>query len=161
MLASWKESYDKRSQHIKKQPQHFPNKGPYSQSYGFPVVMYGCESWTIKNAKHWRIDASNCSAGEDFWKSLGQPGIFVFYIISVQFGSVAQSYPTGVSALSSFLPKKSQGWSPSEWTGWISLQSKGLSRVFSNITVQKHQFFGAQLSSQSNSHIHTWPLEKP
>ena len=52
------------------------------------------------------------------------------------------------------------GLSPLEWTGWISLQSKGLSRVFSNKTVQKHQFFSAQLSSQSNSHIHTWPLEK-
>ena len=68
---------------------------------------------------------------------------------------------TGVSALASFLPKKSQGWSPLEWTGWISLQSKGLSRVFSNTTVQKHQFFGSQPSSQSNSHIHTWPQEKP
>ena len=68
---------------------------------------------------------------------------------------------TGVSASASFLPKKSQGWSPSEWTEWISLQSKGLSRVFSNTTVQKHQFFGAQPSSQSNSHIHTWPQEKP
>ena len=53
-----------------------------------------------------------------------------------------------------------QDWFPL-WTGWISLQSKGLSRVFSNTTVQKHQFFGAQPSSQSNSHIHTWPLEKP
>ena len=68
---------------------------------------------------------------------------------------------TGVSALASFLPKKSQGWSPSEWTGWISLQFKGPSRVFSNTTVQKHQFFSAQPSSQSNSHIHTWPQEKP
>ena len=68
---------------------------------------------------------------------------------------------TGVSAIASFLPKESQGWSPSEWTGWISLQSKGLSRVFSNITVQKHQVFFAQLSSQSNSHIHTLLLEKP
>ena len=68
---------------------------------------------------------------------------------------------TGVSALASFLPKKSQSWSPSEWTDWISLQSKGLSRVFSNTTVQKHQFFSAQPSSQSNSHIHTWLLEKP
>ena len=68
---------------------------------------------------------------------------------------------TGVSASASFLPKKSQGWSLSEWTGWISLQSKGPSRLFSNTTVQKHQFFGAQLSSQSNSHIHTWPQEKP
>ena len=54
----------------------------------------------------------------------------------------------GVSGLASFLPKKSQGWSPSEWTGWISLQSKRLSRVFSNTTVQKHQFFSTQLSSQ-------------
>ena len=68
---------------------------------------------------------------------------------------------TGASALASFFAKKPQGWSPSEWTGWISLQSKGLSRVFSNTTVQKHQFFGAHLSSQSNSHIHTWPQEKP
>ena len=66
---------------------------------------------------------------------------------------------TGVSALASFLPKKSQGWSPSEWTGCISLQSKGLSRVFSNTTLQKHQFFSAQPSSQANSHIHTWPQE--
>ena len=66
----------------------------------------------------------------------------------------------GVSASASFSPKKSQGWSPSEWTGWISLQSKGLSRVFCNSTVQKHQFFGTQLSSQSNTHIHTWPLKK-
>ena len=68
---------------------------------------------------------------------------------------------TGVSALASFLPKNTQGWSPLEWTGWISLQPKGLSRVFSNTTVQKHPFFSAQLSSQSNSHIHTWPQEKP
>ena len=92
----------------------------------------------------------------------------------VPFSSCSQSLPasesclfawggqnTGVSALASFLPKKSQGWSPSEWTGWIFLQSKGLSRVFSNTTVQKHQFFSVQLSSQSNSHIHTWLLEKP
>ena len=68
---------------------------------------------------------------------------------------------TGVSALASFLPKYTQDWSPLGWTGWISLQSKGLSRVFSNTTVQKHKFFGAQPSSQSNSHIHTWPMEKP
>ena len=54
-----------------------------------------------------------------------------------------------------------QDWSPLGWTGWISLQSKGLPRIFSNTTVQKHQFFGAQLSSQSNCHIHTWLLEKP
>ena len=68
---------------------------------------------------------------------------------------------TRVSALASFLPKNTQDWSPLEWTGWISLEPKGLSRVFSNTTVQKHQFFGPQLSSQSNSHIHIWLLEKP
>ena len=60
---------------------------------------------------------------------------------------------TGVSALASFLPKKSQGWSPSEWTGWISLQSKGLSRVFSNTTVQKHQFLSL-LHSPTLTSIH-------
>ena len=67
----------------------------------------------------------------------------------------------GVSALESVLPKNTQDWSPLEWTGWISLQSMELSRVFSNTTVQKHQFFRAQLSSQSNFQIHTWPQEKP
>ena len=67
----------------------------------------------------------------------------------------------GVSASASVPPMNTQDWPPLGWTGWISLQPKGLSRVFSNSTVQKHQFFGTQLSSQSNSHIHTWPLEKP
>ena len=67
----------------------------------------------------------------------------------------------GVSALASVFPKNIQDWSPLERTGWISLQSKGLSRVFSNTIVQKHHFFSTQLSSQSNFHIHTWPLEKP
>ena len=64
-------------------------------------------------------------------------------------------------SFSIILPKNTQDWSPLEWTDWISLQSKGLSRVFSNTTVQKHQFFGTRLSSQSNSYIHTWLLEKP
>ena len=68
---------------------------------------------------------------------------------------------TGVSALASVLPMNIQSWFPLGFTGLISLQSKGLSRVFSNTTVQKHRFFGAQSSSQSNSHIHTWPQEKP
>ena len=66
----------------------------------------------------------------------------------------------GVSASASVLPMNIQDWSPLGWTGWISLQSKGLSRVFSNTTVQKHQFFGSQLSSPFNSHIHKWPMEK-
>ena len=95
----------------------------------------------------------------------------------VPFSSYPQSFPasgsfpvsqlfawggqsTGVSASASVLPI-TEDWFPLEWTGRISLQSKGLSRVFSNTTVQKHQFFGAQLSSQSNSHIHTWSQEKP
>ena len=67
----------------------------------------------------------------------------------------------GVSALASVLPMNTQDWYPLGWTGWTSLQSKGLWTVFSNTTVQKHQFFGTQLCSQSNSHNHTWPLEKP
>ena len=85
----------------------------------------------------------------------------------IPFSSCPQSLPASESpkywsfSLSIILPKNTQDWSPLEWTGWISLQSKGLSRVFSNTTVQKHQFFGAQLFLQSNSHIHMWLLEKP
>ena len=81
------------------------------------------------------------------------------FLVSQLFTWSGQS--TGVSALTSILPMNTQDWSPLEWTGWISLQSKGLSRVFSNTTVRKHQFFGALPSSQSNSHIHMWPQEKP
>ena len=95
----------------------------------------------------------------------------------IPFSSSLQSFPTsgslpmsqlfasggqsiGVSSSTSVPPMNTQDWSPLRWTGWISLQSKGLSRVFSNTTLQKHQFFSAQLSSQSTSHIHTWLLEK-
>ena len=69
------------------------------------------------------------------------------------------SQSIGVSASISVLPMNTQNWLPLGWTGWISLQSKGLSSVFSNTTVQMHQFFGTQLSLWSNSHIYTWPLE--
>ena len=79
--------------------------------------------------------------------------------MSQHFASGGQSI--GVSASTSVLPMNTQDWSPLGWTGWISLQSKGLSRVFSNTIVQKHKFFCAQLSSQFNSHIYTWLLEKP
>ena len=99
-------------------------------------------------------------------------------ILCVPFSSCPQSLPAsgsfpmsqlfawggqsiGVSASASVLPVNMHDWSLLGWTGWISLQSKGLSRVFSNTTVQKHQFCGTQLSSQSSSHIHTWLLEKP
>ena len=95
----------------------------------------------------------------------------------VPFSSCLQSFPAsgsfqmrhflasggqsiGVSASASVLPMNTQDWSPLEWTSWVSLQSKGISRVFYNTTVQKHQFFGAQLFLQSNSHIYTWLLEK-
>ena len=74
---------------------------------------------------------------------------------------VSGSQSTGGSASTSVLLMNTQDWSPLEWTGWISLQSKRLSRVFSNATVQKYQFFGTKLSLWSNSHIHTWLLEKP
>ena len=67
----------------------------------------------------------------------------------------------GVSASTSVLLMNTQDWSPSEWIGWIPLQSMGLSRVFSNTTVQRHQFFSTQLFWQSNSHIHIWLLGKP
>ena len=79
--------------------------------------------------------------------------------VSQLFASGGQS--NGVSASTSVLPMNIQDWFILGWTGWISLHSKGLSRVFSNTTVQKHQFFSAQLSLESNSHIHTWLLEKP
>ena len=96
----------------------------------------------------------------------------------VPFSSSLQSFPTsgsfqvsqfftsggqsiGVSASTSVLLMSTQDWSPLGRICWISLQSKGLSRVFSNTTVLKHQLFGARLSLQSNSHIHTWLLEKP
>ena len=79
--------------------------------------------------------------------------------MSLFFTSGGQSI--GMSASTSVLPINIQYWFPLGLTGWISLQSKGLLRVFSNTTVQKHQFFSAQLSLWFNSHIHTWPLEKP
>ena len=89
-------------------------------------------------------------------KSLPASGSFP---VSQLFTRGGQS--TGVSASASVLPMNTQDWSLLGWTGWISSQPKGLSRDLSNTTVQKHQLFGTQLSSQSNSHIHTWPLEKP
>ena len=81
------------------------------------------------------------------------------FLASQLFSSGGQSTGNSPSASASVLPMNIQDWSPSEWTGWISLHSKGLSRVFSNTTVQKHQFFSAQPSLWSKSHSHTWPLE--
>ena len=117
-----------------------------------------------------RVHSNSCPSGQ--WCHQAIPSSVIPFSSCPQSLPASEYFPvsqlfawggqsTGVSALASFLPKKSQGWSTSEWTGWISLQSKGLSRVLSNTTVQKHQFFSAQPSSQSNSHIHTWPQEKP
>ena len=90
------------------------------------------------------------------------PSIFHSIRVFSNESALCNSWPNnGVSASTSVLSLNIQGWFPLEWTGWIFLQPKGLSRVFSNTTVQKHHFFGAQLSLQSNSHIHTWLLEKP
>ena len=89
-------------------------------------------------------------------QSFPAPGSF---LMSQSFALGDQSM--GVSASTSVLPMNIQDWFPLGWTGWVSLQSKGPSRVFSNTTVQKYQFFGTQLSLWSNSHIHTWQLEKP
>ena len=129
------------SQHARP-PSPSPTPGVHSDSHPSSQWCYPTISSSV-------VPFSSCPQSLPSLKS---------FLIGQLFAWGAQS--TGVSALASFLPKKAQGWS-SEWTGWIFLQSKGLSRVFSNTTVQKHQFFGAQLSSQSNSHIHTWPLEKP
>ena len=114
--------------------------------------------WDSRPSSQWCHPAISCSVVPFSSCPQSLPASESFPM-SQLFAWGAQS--TGVSALASFLPKTSQGWSPSEWTGWIPLQSKGLSRVFSNTTIHKHEFFGAQPSSQSNSHIHTWPLEKP
>ena len=117
-----------------------------------------------------RVHSNSCPSSQ--WCHPATSSSVVPFSSCPQSLSVSESFPmghlfawsgqsTGVSVLASFLPKNTQDQFPLEWTGWISLQSKGLSRVFSNTTVQKHQFFSAQPSSQFNSHIHTWPKEKP
>ena len=129
------------SQHARP-PCPSPTPGIYSNSY--PMSRWGHP--TISSSV---VPFSTC------FQSLPASGSFPMSQLFTWDGKI-----TGVSASASVFPMNTQDWSPLGWTGWISLQSKGLSRVFSNTTVQKHQFFGAQFSSQSNSHIHTWPLEK-
>ena len=109
---------------------------------------------------HWVRDAIKPSY------SLSSPSPPTFNLSQYQGFSKSQFSTWGgqriaVSASTSALPMNTQDWSPWGWTDWISLQSKGLSKIFSNTTVQKHQFFGTQISLKSKSHIHTWPLEKP
>ena len=126
---------------------------------GFPVSHYIPEF--AQTHVHWVNDAIQpshplSSTFSSCPQSFPASGSF---LVCHLFASGGQS--TGASASASVLPMDIQDWFPLGWTGWISLKSKGLSRVFSNITVQKHQFFRAQLSLWSNSHIHTWLLEKP
>ena len=121
-----------------------------SQTPGVHPNSYASSRWCHPAISSSVIPFSSCP------QSFPASGSFP---VSQLFASGGQSIR--VSASASVLPMNTQDWSPLGWSGWISLQSKGLSRVFSNTTVQKHQFFGTQLSSQSSSHIHTWPLEKP
>ena len=128
------------------------------------------KKWQEYTEELYKKDSNSCPLSQ--WC---HPTIFCSVIL---FSSLCQSFPAsgsfqmsqfiissgqsiGVSASTSVLSMNTQDWFSLGWTGWISLQSKGLSRVFSNNTIQKHQFFGAQFSSPSNSHIHIWPLEKP
>ena len=123
------------------EPQHarHPCPSPTPRAYSNPCPL---SRWCHPNILSSVVPFSSCP------RSFPASGSFP---MSQHFVWGGQS--TGASALASFLPKKSQGWSLSEWTSWISLQSNRLSRVFSNTTVQKHQLFGAQPSSQSNSHL--------
>ena len=118
-----------------------------TNSWSLPKPMSSSQ-WCLPTISSSVVPLSSCP------QSFPASGSFQ---MSQLFTSGGQS--TGVSASTSILPMNTQDWSPLGWTGWISLQSKGLSRVFSNTTVQKYQFFGAQLSLYSNSHICTWSLE--
>ena len=113
-----------------------------------------------------RVHSNSCTSS--WWCHPAISSSVLPFSSSSQSHPASESFPMsqlfkwgGQSIRVSVLPKNTQDWSPLGWTSWISLQSKELSRVFSNTTVQKHQFFGPQLSSQSNSPIHTWTLEKP
>ena len=134
--------------------------GPLNRSVPGLLVHHQLPEFTQTHV-HWAGDAIQpshppSSPSPPALKSFPASGSFQ---MSQLFTSNGQSI--GISASTSVLPMNTQDWSLLGWTGWISLQSKGLSRVFSNTTVQKHQFFCAQLSLLSNSPIHTWPLEKP
>ena len=120
-----------------------PNPGVYSNSC---PLSWWCHPTTSSSA----VPFSSCL------QSSPASGSFQ---VTQFFTSGGQS--TGVSASVSVLPMNIQDWFPLGWTGWISLESEGLFRVFCNTTVQKHQSFTTQLSLESNSHIHTWLLEKP
>ena len=160
MLTPWKESYDQptsvQCSHSvvsdclrPHEPQHARPPCP-SQTPGVYSNSHPSSRWCHPTISSSVVPFSSCLKFSPASESLQMSQFFT---------SGGQSI--GVSASASILPMNIQDWFPLEWTGWISLQSKGLSRVFSNTTVQKHQFFGAQISLWSNSHIHTQLLEKP
>ena len=120
------------------------------------ILEWVAISFSRGSSQPWDRTQVSCIAGRCFNLWATREGSFQ---MSQLFTSGGQS--VGVSASASVLSMNIQDWFPLGWTGWISLQSKGLSRVFSNTTVQKHQLFSAKFSSQSNSHIHIWPLGKP
>ena len=117
-----------------------------TNSWSLPTLC-ALSRWCPPTISSFVIPFSSCL------QSFPAPGSFQ---MSQHYTSCGQSI--GVSASTWVLPMNTQDWSPLGWTGWISLQPKGFSSVFSNTTVQKHRFFSTQLSLQSNSHIHTWPL---
>ena len=147
----------------------------YSVQFSFSVVSYSAAPWiaarqaslSINNSRRSLRLTSIESMMPSSHLSLGRPLLLLPPIppsirVFSNESTLRVRWPKYWSFSFSIIPSKEiPGWPPSEWTGWICLLSKGLSRVFSNTTVQKHQFFGAQPSSQSNCHIHTWPQEKP
>ena len=184
MLAPWKKSYEKLRQCIKKQRHHFAYKGPYSQSYDFSnqfssvaqLCLTPCNPMDCSTpgfpVHHQRLKLAQTQVHRvsDTIQSshpLSSPSPPTFNLSQHQdlFKWVSSSHQSGqsigVSASASVLPVNTQDWSPLRWTGWISLQSKGLLRVFSNSIAQRHQFFSTPLSLWFNSHIYTWLLEKP
>ena len=125
---------------------------------GLPV-HYQLPEFTQTHVHSWWCSPTISSSAVPFSSHLQSFPASGSFPMSRFFASGGQNI--GASASASVFPMNIPDWFPLGWTGWISLQSKGLSRVFSNSAVQKHRFFSAQLSLKSNSHIHTWLLEKP
>ena len=128
--------------------------------YGLQHARLPCPLLSPRPCSYWLIQWCHPTISSSVTLFSSCPQFFLeseSFPMSWLFASGGQS--RGASA--SVLPKNIQGWLPLGWTGWISLQSKGLSRVFSNTRGQRHQYFGAQPSFWSSSHLHTWLLEKP
>ena len=171
MLVPCKKSYDQPRQHIKKQRHYFIERGLSSQ---FSSVQLLSRIWLFTTPWTAAHQASLCITNSGIYSDSCPSSQQCHLTISssvVPFSYCLQSFPAsgsfqmsqlfasggqsiGVSASTSVLPMNIQDWFPLGWTDWISLLSKGLSRVFSNTTVQKHQFFSTQFSLCSNSHIH-------